>query len=72
MTLAYVLPDKVARKISLSSIRVYLNANNPFIITKYTSFNPDSSNTGNSLTPGIDLNDYPLPKSLTLGLNVIF
>ncbi len=72
MTLAYVLPDRLAKRISLSAIRVYLNANNPFIITKFTSFNPDTSNSGNSLTPGIDLNDYPLPKSLTLGLNVTF
>jgi len=72
MTLAYVLPDHMAKKMSLSSIRVYVNANNPFIFTKFTSFNPDTSNSGNSLTPGLDLNDYPLPKSLTLGLNVTF
>jgi len=72
MTLAYVLPDRVAQKLKLSAVRIYLNANNPFIVTKFTSFNPDSSNSGDSLTPGRDLNDYPLPKSLTLGLNVTF
>lgn len=72
MTLAYTLPDRLAQKIGLGSVRAYLNANNPFIITKFTSFNPDSSNSGDSLTPGRDLNDYPLPKSLTLGLNITF
>lgn len=72
ITLAYALPDGIAKKLSLSAIRVYANANNPFIFTKFTSFNPDTSNSGNSLNPGIDLNDYPLPKSLTLGLNVTF
>lgn len=72
ITLGYVLPDKVSKKLRLVSTRIYINATNPFIITKYTSFNPDSSNSGNSLTPGIDLNDYPLPKSLSVGLNVSF
>ncbi|HEY6901766.1 MAG TPA: SusC/RagA family TonB-linked outer membrane protein, partial [Puia sp.] len=72
ISMAYVLPERIARKMSLNSIRVYANANNPFIFTEFTSFNPDTSNSGNSLTPGLDLNDYPLPKSFTLGLNVTF
>lgn len=72
ITLSYVFPDRISKKLTLNAARVYLSATNPFIITKYTSWNPDSSNSGNSLTPGIDLNDYPLPKSLTLGVNVTF
>ena len=72
ITLSYVLPDRISKKLTLNSARVYINATNPFIFTKYTSWNPDFSNSGNSLTPGIDLNDYPLPKSLTIGLNVGF
>jgi hypothetical protein len=72
ITLSYVLPESISKKLTLNSARVYINATNPFIFTKYTSWNPDSSNSGNSLTPGIDLNDYPLPKSLTVGLNVGF
>jgi hypothetical protein len=72
ITLSYVLPAKVAGKVRLSSARIYLSANNPFIFTKYTSFNPDSSTSNNSLTPGIDLNDYPLPKSINIGLNLAF
>ncbi|MEJ7739296.1 MAG: TonB-dependent receptor [Chitinophagaceae bacterium] len=72
ITLSYVLPDRVSKKLRLNSTRVYINATNPYIITKFTSFNPDSSNSGSSLTPGVDLNDYPLPKSLSLGLNVAF
>lgn len=72
INLSYQLVEKAAGKLHVNGIRIYLNANNPFIITKYTSFNPDSSTSGNSLTPGRDLNDYPLPKSVTLGLNVTF
>jgi TonB-linked SusC/RagA family outer membrane protein len=72
ITLSYNLPANISKKARLSSARVYISAINPFIFTKYTSFNPDSSNSGNSLTPGIDLNDYPLPKSLLLGFNLTF
>ncbi len=72
ITLSYLLPQKVSRLLTLSSLRVYANATNPFIFTKNRSFNPDVSNSGNSLTPGLDVNNYPLPKSLVLGLNISF
>ena len=72
ISLSYILPDAISKKVKLGSIRVYLNSNNPFIFTHYSSFNPESSTSGNSLTPGLDNNDYPLAKSLTMGLNVTF
>jgi hypothetical protein len=72
ITLAYVLPERIVQRLKLASLRFYLNATNAFTITKFTSFNPDASTSGNSLTPGRDLNDYPLPKSVSLGLNLSF
>ncbi|MEO5997736.1 MAG: TonB-dependent receptor [Chitinophagaceae bacterium] len=72
ITLGYVLPDKVSKALTISSIRVYASANNPFIFTKNLEFNPDVSNSGNSLNPGIDANNYPIPRSIMFGLNVGF
>ncbi|MFD2932801.1 SusC/RagA family TonB-linked outer membrane protein [Spirosoma flavum] len=72
VTLSYQLPSELVKKLTLSSIRVYASATNPFILTKNTSFNPDVSSSGDALTPGIDLNNYPLAKSFLLGLNVSF
>ncbi|MFC5411928.1 SusC/RagA family TonB-linked outer membrane protein [Larkinella bovis] len=72
ITLGYTLPDPVFRRLGLTAARVYLNATNPLIFTKYTNFNPDVSTSENPLTPGTDNNDYPLPKSLILGLNIAF
>jgi TonB-linked SusC/RagA family outer membrane protein len=72
ITLGYNLPDKIFNALSLSSLRVYASANNPFVFTKNLSFNPDVSNSGNALTPGIDNNNYPLPRSIVFGLNVGF
>jgi TonB-linked SusC/RagA family outer membrane protein len=60
------------QRLKVSAFRVYLNAINPFIFTKNTSFNPDASNSPDALTPGRDLNDYPLAKSLSLGVNLSF
>jgi TonB-linked SusC/RagA family outer membrane protein len=72
ITLSYLLPDAITQKLKLSSFRVYLNATNPYIATKYTSFNPDASNIDDPLRPGNELNDYPLPKSFIIGFNVGF
>jgi hypothetical protein len=72
ITLGYTLPEKITRKLMLSSLRFYVSANNPIIITDNLSFNPDVSNSGNPLTPGIDNNNYPLPKSYLFGINVTF
>ena len=72
ITMSYTLPDKLSQKIMLSSLRVYVSATNPIIITKNLSFNPDVSNSGGSLTPGLDNNNYPLPKSYVFGINVLF
>jgi TonB-linked SusC/RagA family outer membrane protein len=72
ITFGYNLPTKIANSLSLNSLRVYATANNAFVFTKYLSFNPDVSNSGNALTPGVDNNNYPLPRSVVFGLNVGF
>lgn len=72
ITLGYMLPGDWAKKARLSSLRVYASANNAFIITKNTAFNPDVSMNSNPLSPGLESSDYPLPKSLIIGLNITF
>jgi TonB-linked SusC/RagA family outer membrane protein len=70
--LGYQLPDKIAKKMSISSLKLYFNATNPFLFTKYTAFNPDVSNSDNSLTPGNELNNYPIPKTMLIGFTLGF
>lgn len=45
--------------------RVFVTAQNPFIITKYDGLDPE-------VQSGIDKNPYPRPWSLQLGLNLNF
>jgi len=72
ISLSYRFTRSIAQKMSLNSLRIYATATNPLIITNYTSFNPEVSNSRNSLTPGIDYNNYPTAKSFIFGLSVDF
>jgi hypothetical protein len=72
ITLSYLLPENVSKSLSISSLRFYTSATNPFIFTKNHSFNADVSDSGDPLIPGLDRNNYPLPKSIVFGLNVTF
>jgi TonB-linked SusC/RagA family outer membrane protein len=72
ITLSYTVPNNIAQKLTLNSVRIYVNATNPFTFSNTSGFNPDVTRPGNALTPGEDFNQYPLAKSLELGLNVSF
>jgi TonB-linked SusC/RagA family outer membrane protein len=72
ISLSYELPSNIIQSLRINSIRIYLNATNPFIFSNTDGFNPDVSDSDNPLAPGEDYNNYPLPKSLSLGLNLVF
>ncbi|MFD1872281.1 SusC/RagA family TonB-linked outer membrane protein [Hymenobacter bucti] len=57
----------------ISSVRVYAQVFNAFLVTKYTGTDPDiSSNGNNNITPGVDKNSVPQGRTFTLGVNVGF
>ncbi|OWW24494.1 hypothetical protein B4Q04_14350 [Zobellia sp. OII3] len=75
--LGYTLPLEIIEKIHLSKFRVYVSAQNMFTITNYSGFDPEiaeltTNNSNSSLASGIDLGNYPIPKSLILGVNLSF
>lgn len=72
ISLSYQVPSTLLQKLSLGSLRLYATATNPFLFTRNEAFNPDVSNSDNPLTPGVDQNNYPLTKSLVLGINLGF
>jgi hypothetical protein len=60
---------------SISRLRVYFTAKNFFLITKYSGYDPegsDSGNEGDALTPNMDFYMYPRPTTYTFGVNVAF
>lgn len=72
INLGYAFSDHITKKLSLSNLRVYITATNPLLITKFNFFNPEVSSGNNPLTPGVDDYNYPLAKSVIVGLNVSF
>ena len=72
ISLGYSIPQSIVEKLKLTTLRIYTTATNPFIFTDHVGFNPDVSRSDNSLTPGNENFEYPLPKSLIFGLNIGF
>ncbi len=68
--LGYTLPEKLTGKILISSLRVYVAAENLVTLTKYHGFDPEISSGGTSL--GIDYGVYPQARTFTIGVNVKF
>ncbi|RFS22789.1 SusC/RagA family TonB-linked outer membrane protein [Chitinophaga silvatica] len=67
-TIGYNVPMKNQ---FVKKIRLYVSANNLFVITKYRGIDPEIEMGG--LTPGIDNNNfYPKTRSFLLGLNASF
>jgi len=59
----------------INRLRVYANAKNFFVLTKYSGYDPEGSDNDNmtdSLVPGMDFYMYPRPTEYTFGVNIIF
>lgn len=75
LQLGYTLPRNATGKIGLQNVRLYVQAQNLFTITKYTGADPDLSlinNNGTDLYTGVDRSGFPNPKQFLFGLNVSF
>ncbi|HVU54007.1 MAG TPA: TonB-dependent receptor [Puia sp.] len=66
LQLSYTVPDKWVRKVFVTGLQVYVNAQNPFTWTKYNGLDPESG----------DFTDYqienPNVRIYTLGINASF
>ncbi|WP_231458503.1 TonB-dependent receptor [Pedobacter sp. Leaf132] len=80
LALGYTLPKDFLSKVGISSVRVYAQSSNLWIISNYPGPDPEVSVNGNStgstnsgnLAPGVDRNSVPSARTFTFGLNVGF
>lgn len=70
LLLAYSYPQTLLNKMHLSRLRFYASAQNFFLRTKYTGYDPEVSSFGQSFAQGIRLVDYPKPAIFMIGLNL--
>ncbi|MCX2478211.1 TonB-dependent receptor [Pedobacter sp. MC2016-15] len=74
ITLGYNFKQKFATKANFfKGLRVYGSVQNLVTFTKYSGGNPEAlTNGANALTPGRDFLGYPLPRTITMGVNMTF
>lgn len=77
--LGYTFPKRLVEKLTLTNIRIYLQAQNLFTITKYSGADPDLSLINNDVNNirsdtyiGVDRAGFPNPKQFLFGINVSF
>ncbi len=74
--LGYTFDSNTIRRLGLSSLRIYGNVSNAFLITAsdYLGFDPDNSSRldNNNWGANRQFFTYPRPRTFTLGLNVAF
>ena len=69
VTVGYNLNKRLAEKAGLTSARIYVTAENLFLLTNYKGLDPEIV----SIYDGIDdLGSYPLPRKITVGLSINF
>ena len=72
MQLGYTVPRETVNRIGLNTLRVYLQAQNVFTITKYSGIDPDVTSLGPETGMGIDQGWYPNPKQFLMGVSIGF
>jgi TonB-linked SusC/RagA family outer membrane protein len=72
ITLGYTLPLK--DKVAIRNAQIYASMQNAFILTSYEGPNPEvnTRTTSSGITPGFDENSYPLPRTISVGVNLSF
>jgi TonB-linked SusC/RagA family outer membrane protein len=71
ITLGYSFSRKLLNSIKISSIRIYISAQNYLTLTKYSGYDPEVS-WSSSIVNGWDRGNYPSMKSITGGVKVNF
>jgi TonB-linked SusC/RagA family outer membrane protein len=78
ITLGYTIPETIVKKMKLTKVRIAASAQNFFLSTKYTGYDPEvdtfNSTYGANTTfsQNLDFFSYPRPRTYNLGLSVGF
>ncbi|TKK67413.1 TonB-dependent receptor [Ilyomonas limi] len=70
--LGYTLPSALTDRWKIDRLRFYASAQNLFLITKYSGYDPEVTTFGGNLTQNQDFFPYPHPRVINLGVNLSF
>ncbi len=73
LTVGYTFPQQWTRKFYVSKLRLYFTAQNLFVVTGYSGYDPEvSMRASNPMTPSLDWGAYPKSKVYTFGIDLTF
>ncbi len=73
VTLAYDVPASVCKKVGMSGARVFLSADNLLTFSKFSGMDPEVNlETSGSTLAGTYAENYPVPMTVSLGVDVKF
>jgi len=74
ITLGYSFNKNILNKLRISNAKVFITGQNLLTLTDYSMYNPEASQSSynSPLSPGSDMDVYPLAKTYTVGLNITF
>lgn len=72
ISVGYSLPSALIGRIGFSKLRVSFSAQNFFLISSYTGYDPEVSTWDTGFSQNIQFYDYPKARSYTFGLSAIF
>ena len=72
ISIGYSLSKSIIGKIGCSKLRVSFSAQNFFLVTSYTGYDPEVTTWDNGFSQNIQFFDYPKATSYTFGLSAIF
>jgi TonB-linked SusC/RagA family outer membrane protein len=67
VSIGYTVPKWLLSKVDISKLRVYVQAQNVFTVTKYTGLDPETSTRR-----GADFDGMPQQRTITVGANISF
>ena len=66
------MPLKHIVPLGIFQVRVFLSATNTLTLTGYTGRDPEVPTISDPLNPGNDNGAYPMPRSITAGVQIGF
>jgi TonB-linked SusC/RagA family outer membrane protein len=73
VSLGYNVPAAFVKRVKLTRLRVYASGQNLYVFTPYKGLDPEiGSNNQNVFLTNVDLGRYPIPRTITFGINAEF
>jgi TonB-linked SusC/RagA family outer membrane protein len=70
--LGYTFNTNWLKKLTFEKLRLYVNAQNFFLITKYKGYDPETTTYGDTFAQGVEFFNYPKPRVFNVGINIVF